>query len=77
MSIFCDSVPQNHINALKFSVFLLTCKIRHASTIWKELIRKSLCLPIIRNITEIVKKIKSLYGLGGCRHKITEVCIAL
>ena len=26
-----------------FSVFLLNCEIRHASTTWKELIRKSLC----------------------------------
>ena len=51
---------KNHINSLKyFAVFLLNCKIRHASTTWKELIRKSLCLPIFRNITEIVKKIKS------------------
>ena len=41
---------------LYFSVFLLNCKIRHASTTWKELIRKSLCLPIFRNITEIAKK---------------------
>ena len=45
-------------NTLKlFSVFQLNCKIRHASTTWKELIRKSLCLPIFRNITEIVKKL--------------------
>ena len=33
----------------------LNCKIRHASTTWKELIRKLLCLPIFRNITEIMK----------------------
>ena len=72
------NVPQNHINSLKyFSVFLLNCKIRHASTTWKELIRKSLCLPIFRNITEIVKKIKSLYGFGGRCHKITDVCMDL
>ena len=48
-----------------FSVFLLNCKIRHASASWKELIRKSLCLPIFRNITEIVETIKCLYGFGG------------
>ena len=69
---------QNHINSLKyFSVFLLNCKIRHASTTWKELIRKSLCLPIFKNITEIVKKIKSLYGFGGRCHKITDICMEL
>ena len=39
-----------------FHFFLLNCKIRHASTTWKELIRKSLCLPVFRNIAEIVKK---------------------
>ena len=31
------------------------------STDWKELIRKSLCFPIFRNIKEIVKKIKGLF----------------
>ena len=60
-----------------FHFFLLNCKIRHASTTWKELIRKSLCLSVFRNIAEIVKKIKSLYGLGGRCHKITEVCMDL
>ena len=43
----------------------------------KELIRKSLCLPIFRNITEILKKINGLYGFGGHCHKITEVCMDL
>ena len=61
----------------KLFFFYLSYKIRHASTTWKELIRKSLCLPIFRNITEIVKKIKSLYGFGGRCHKITEVCMDL
>ena len=54
---------KNHINSLKyFSVFLLNCKIRHASTTWKELIGKSLCLPIFRNITEITKKRRVYLG---------------
>ena len=65
------STAQNHINSLKyFSVFLLNCKIRHASSTWKELIRKSLCLPIFRNITETVKEIKSLYGFRGRYNKL-------
>ena len=72
------NVPQNHINSLKyFSVFLLYCKMFYAFATWKELIRKSLCLPIFRNITEIVKKIKSLYGFGERCHKITDVCMDL
>ena len=53
--------------------FLIRCKIRHASTTWKELIQKSLCLPVFGNITEIVKKIKSFYGFRERCHKITEV----
>ena len=69
---------QNHINSLKyFSVFLLNCKIRHASTTWKDLVRKSQCLPIFWNITEIMKTIKSLYDLWGRCHKITDVCVDL
>ena len=34
-------------------------------------------LAYFQNITEMVKKIKSLYGFGGSCHKITEVCMAL
>ena len=73
------NVPQNHINSLKyFSAFLLNCKIFHASATWKELIRKSLCFPrVFRNITEIVKKIKSLYAFRGRCNKITDACMDL
>ena len=70
---FVTASPQKN-----FSVFLLNCKIPHASTTWKELIRKSLCLPVFRNITEIVKKIKSLYGLGVAVTKLQRfVCCIL
>ena len=59
------------INSLKyFSVFLLNCKIRHASSTWKELIRKSLCLPIFRNITEVVKKLSVYMVLGDAVTKL-------
>ena len=59
------------INSLKyFSVFLLNCKIRHASSTWKELIRKSLCLPIFRNITEVVKKLRVYMVLGDAVTKL-------
>ena len=55
----------SNINSSKyFSVFLLDCKIRHESSTWKELIRKSLCLPLFRNITEIVKKLR-VYMVWG------------
>ena len=59
------------INSFKyFSVFLLNCKIRHASSTWKELIRKSLCLPIFRNITEVVKKLRVYMVLGDAVTKL-------
>ena len=59
------------INSLKyFSVFLLNCKIRHASSTWKELIRKSLCLPIFRNITEVVQKLRVYMVLGDAVTKL-------
>ena len=74
----CNFASPKTIQTLQkyFSVFLSNCKIRHASTTctWKELIQKSLCLFIFRNITEIVKEIKGLYGFGECCHKITDVC---
>ena len=57
-----------------FSVFLLNCKIRHASSTWKELIRKSLCLPIFRNITEVVKKLRVYMVLGDAVTKLQTVC---
>ena len=61
-----------------FWVFLLNCKIRHAPSTWKELIRKSLCLHIFRNITEIVKKIESLQltrpSLGQIGHTTGVLC---
>ena len=51
--------PQIHPNLVpRWGVWIcmyfrgLNCKIRYTSTTLKELIRKSLCLPIFRNITE-------------------------
>ena len=39
-------------------------------------IQKSLCLPIFRNITETVKKVRA-YKVLGCCHKITDGCMDL
>ena len=33
------------------------------------------CLPILKSITEIIKNFKSLYGFGGRRLKIRDVCM--
>ena len=56
-----------------FTSFVTTVKSRHAPTIWKELSWKSLCLPILKSITEIMKNFKTLYGFGGRCFKIREV----
>ena len=61
---------------LKFFIsFVTTVNSRHAPTIWKKLRWKSLCLPILKRITEIMKNFKSLYGFGGRRLKISDVCM--
>ena len=48
---------------------------RHALTIWKKLRWKSLCLPILKSITEIMKNFKTLYGFGERCPKIRDVCM--
>ena len=40
----------------------------------KELIRKSLCLPIFGNITEVVKKLRVYMVLGDAVTKLQTVC---
>ena len=54
---------------------MTTVKSRHASTIWKKLRWKLLCLPILNSITEIIKNFKSLYDFGGRCLKIRDVCM--
>ena len=36
---------------------------------------KIACLLILKSITEIIKKFKSLYDFGGCCLKIRDVCM--
>ena len=70
--------PKPYIKLLKFFIsFVTTVKSRHAPTIWKKLRWKSLCLPILKSITEIMKNFKSLYGFGGRCLKIRDVCMDL
>ena len=54
---------------------MTTVKARHAPTIWKKLRWKSLCLPILKSITEIIKKFKSLYGFWGRGQTIRDICM--
>ena len=47
----------------------------HAPSIWKKMRWKSLCLLILKSITEIIKYFKSLYDFGGRCLKIKDVCM--
>ena len=41
----------------------------------KKMSWKSLCLLILKSITEIIKKFKSLYDFEGCCLKLKDICI--
>ena len=76
MSVILRKRPQNHINSYNFLlVFVTTVKSCHAPSIWKKMRWKSLCLLILKSITEIIKYLKSLYDFGGRCLKIKDVCM--
>ena len=54
---------------------MTTVKSCHAPSIWKKMRWKSLCLLILKSITEIIKYFKSLYDFGGRCVKIEDVCM--
>ena len=61
---------------LRFFISLVTTvKSCHAPSIWKKMRWKSLCLLILKSITEIIKYFKSLYDFGGRCLKIKDVCM--
>ena len=73
-SLILRQRPPKSYKLLKFFIsFVTTVKSRHATSIWKKLRWKSLCLPILKTITEIIKFFKSLYGFGGRCLKIRDV----
>ena len=74
-SLILRQRPPKPYKLLKFFIsFVTTVKSRHAPTIWiKEAEMKSLYLPILKSITEIMKHFKSLYGFGGSGLKIRDV----
>ena len=75
-SLILRQRPPKPYKLLKFFIsFVTTVKSRHATSIWKKLRWKSLCLPILKTITEIIKIFKSLYGFGGRCLKIRDVCM--
>ena len=75
-SLILRQRPPKPYKLLKFFIsFVTTVKSRHAPTIWKKLRWKSLCLPILKSITEIMKNFKSLYDFGGRCLNIRDVCM--
>ena len=75
-SLILKQRPPKPHKVLKFFIsFVTTVKSRHAPTIWKKLRWKSLCLLIVKSITEIMKNFKCLYGFGGRCLKIIDVCM--
>ena len=74
-SLILRQRPPKPYKLLKFFIsFVTTIKSHHAPTIWKKLRWKSLSLPILKSITEVMKNFKSLYGFGGRCLKIRDVC---
>ena len=75
-SLILRQRPAKPYKLLKFFIsFVTTVKSRHAPSVWKKLRWKSLCLPILKSITEIMKNFMSLYGFGGRCLKIRDVCM--
>ena len=74
-SLILRQRPPKPYKLLRFFIsFVTTVKSLHAPTVWKKLRWKSLCLPILKSITEIMKNFKSLYGFEGRCLKIRDVC---
>ena len=75
-SLILGQLPPKPYKLLKFFIsFVTTVKSCHAPTIWKKLRWKSLCLPSLKSIMEIMKNFKSLYGFGGHCLNIRDVCM--
>ena len=75
-SLISRKRPPKPYKLLKFFIsFVTTVKSCHAPAIWKKMRWKSLCLLILKSITEIIKYFKSLYDFGGRCVKIKDVCM--
>ena len=74
-SLILRQCPPKSYKLLKFFIsFVTTVKSRHATSIWKKLRWKSLCLPIlIKDSRKSWKNFKSLYGFWGRCLKIRDV----
>ena len=75
-SLILRKRPPKSYKLLKFFIsFVTTVKSCHAPSVWKKMRWKSLCLLILKSITEIIKYFKSLYDFGGRCVKIRDVCM--
>ena len=73
-SLILRKRPPKPYKLLKiFISFVTTVKSCHVPSIWKKMRWKSLCLLILKSITEIIKYFKSLYDFGGGCLKIEDV----
>ena len=64
-SLILRQRPPKSYELLKFVISLVTTgKSRHAPTIWKKPRWKSLCLPILKSITEMIKILRVYVILG-------------
>ena len=74
-SLILRQHPPKPYKLLQFFIsFVTTVKFCYAPSIWKKMRWKSLCLLILKSITEIIKYVKSLYDFGGRCLKIKDVC---
>ena len=75
-SLILRKRPPKPYKLLKFFIsFVTTVKSCHAPSICKKMRWKSLCLLILKSITEIIKYFNSLYDFGGRCLKIKDVCM--
>ena len=70
-SLILRQRPPKPYELLKFLISVATTvKSRHAPTIWKKLSWKSLCLPILKSITEIITIVRVYIILGDAVSKL-------
>ena len=70
-SLILRQRPPKQYKLLKFLIsFVTTVKSRHAPTVWKKLRWKSLCLLILKGITEIITILRLYMILGDAVSKL-------
>ena len=71
MSLILRQRPPKPYKLLKFFIsFVTTVKSRHVTSIWQKLRWKSLCLPILKTIMEIIKILRVYMVFGDAVSKL-------